>query len=364
MAIHKIKLKGSVKWLIIELLDGAHVVLSSKEHEVNFKTEQSESTGSRLILANDRIFIEFNISATESVAFSLELFVEVPSTQQQIGLAIETSHTFEIFSDVDQIVTANNFDNISLPLSSSFTPLAMYVITEDTVWYKHPTQATPTNGELKAGTRVSVLSVAGSYTRIRTEDGLVTGFVSSTVLAPIAVNPGDDQEALDELTNQEINELISCSDNPPPWEKEPWRTAECLKQLLAQVNVLAPNRNKLSDGTIGDLSHQNRTSDHNPHILGSDGKGIVTALDITHNPQGGCDCNLLASALQAHKDSRIKYIIWNKRIMNSATINGTAPWTWRPYKGENPHTKHIHISVNCDPANYDSKSAWNISVAV
>lgn len=362
MAIHKILLKGAVEWLTVELLNGAHIVLTEKEHEINFEAAQSQSTGSRLIVAHDRIVIEFNTGGVQPVAFTLALFVEVADTQQQIDLTVDASHEFAISSDVDQLTITSGL-NKSLRLSNGSTSSATHVITEDTVWYNHPAQATPPNGELKAGTRVNVLSPASSFTRMRTEDGSVTGYVSSDVLAPIAVNPGDDEEAFDELEGQEISALTACTDNPPPWDNELWRTADCLKQLLAQVNTLSPNRNKASDGSIGDIAHQNRTSDHNPHILGADGKGIVTAMDITHDPQGKCDCNALASALQINKDSRIKYVIWNKRIMNSATISGTAPWTWRPYTGENPHNKHIHISVNCDPASYDSKTAWNISVA-
>lgn len=36
----------------------------------------------------------------------------------------------------------------------------------------------------------------------------------------------------------------------------------------------------------------------------------------------------------------------------------TAPWTWRPYKGKNPHTAHIHISVESRKSLYDDKRPW------
>ncbi|GAB3174845.1 SH3 domain-containing protein [Telluribacter humicola] len=353
MTIHKIQFEGTVDWVIINLLNGAQVVLNHEGWDVDFRTE---SNGARLLLSESTIAVEFNSSSNPN-KFNLGLFVEVGSNQQQIDLDIETSHSFQISSDAAQITTANNFDKVSLGLSNGF------IIIEDTVWYRHPAQASPPNGKLKAGTRVTVLNPAGSYTRIRTDDGSVTGYVSSNVLAPIAVNPGDDQEAFDELTHQGIVELTSCDKNPQPWTNKPWRTAESLKQLLAQVNTLAPNRSKVSDGTIGDISHQNRTSDHNPHVLGSDGKGIVTAMDITHDPQKRCDCNILASTLETNRDPRVKYVIWNKKIMNSAAIGGADPWTWRPYTGANPHDRHIHISVKCDPANYDSRTVWAISVA-
>jgi hypothetical protein len=110
------------------------------------------------------------------------------------------------------------------------------------------------------------------------------------------------------------------------------------------VNAKAPRRNKASDGTIGDRAHCQRTSDHNPWVR--DGSiGVVTAIDITNDPANGCDANTIAEAIRASRDRRVKYIIWNRRIANSSAIGNAAPWQWRPYRGTNPHTKHVHISV-------------------
>ena len=121
----------------------------------------------------------------------------------------------------------------------------------------------------------------------------------------------------------------------------------------------APHRNKASDGTIGDTAHCQRTSDHNPWV--KDGSlGVVTALDVTHDPAGGCDANTIAEAIRASRDTRVKYIIWKKRIANSAQIGSNPPWTWRTYTGPNPHTKHVHISVKPDKASYDSTATWSI----
>ena len=138
-----------------------------------------------------------------------------------------------------------------------------------------------------------------------------------------------------------------------------WRVAKSLLTLRDQVNARAPRRNKASDGTIGDAAHCQRNSDHNPWVR--DGSiGVVTALDITHDPAGGCDANTIAEAIRASRDSRVKYIIWNKRIANSAAIGGAEPWQWRRYSGSNPHTRHIHISVKPDKASYDSTATWAI----
>ena len=71
--------------------------------------------------------------------------------------------------------------------------------------------------------------------------------------------------------------------------------------------------------------------------------GIVTAMDITHDPEAGCDANHISESIRGSKDSRVKYIIWNKRIANSSPQSGQPSWAWRRYRGTNPHTKHIHI---------------------
>ena len=177
-----------------------------------------------------------------------------------------------------------------------------------------------------------------------------------------AANTGDDVHAQEELST--IAGFESCAENPNPKPWTNWRPAASLRHLLGQVNALAPGRSKVSDGMIGDTAHQSRNSDHNPWIWDAAvSKGVVTALDITHDPGNKCDCNVLANVLQLHKDERIKYVIWNRRIMNSSPINGAAAWEWRNYSGANPHDKHIHISVKCDKPNYDSTKNWNIKLS-
>ncbi|HCM4295484.1 TPA: hypothetical protein N3J54_001956, partial [Klebsiella quasipneumoniae subsp. quasipneumoniae] len=90
-----------------------------------------------------------------------------------------------------------------------------------------------------------------------------------------------------------------------------WRVAKSLLILRDQINQYAPHRNKASDGTIGDEHHAHTNSDHNPQVL--DGNiGVVTAIDITHDPAQGCDAQAIVNALVDSKDKRIKYIIWNK----------------------------------------------------
>ena len=134
-----------------------------------------------------------------------------------------------------------------------------------------------------------------------------------------------------------------------------WRTAESLKQLRSQVDLMAPRRRVANDGTIGDAAHAERDSDHNPWVM--DGSvGVVTAIDITHDPASGCDAGLIVEALVASRDSRIKYLIWNRQLL-SATIQ---PWVWRPYSGDNPHTAHFHLSVRPEKQFFDATGPWRI----
>ncbi|MBK6484036.1 MAG: hypothetical protein IPG01_13110 [Chitinophagaceae bacterium] len=171
-------------------------------------------------------------------------------------------------------------------------------------------------------------------------------------------NINDDRNAALELNRQE--HLKECEENTV-WQD--YRVAESLKLLLTQINDLAPYRNKASDGTVGDDAHKSRDSDHNPWVWDKlTGKGVITALDITADPSGKCDCQILANSLQESKDERIKYVIWNSQIMNSSKINNAEAWTWRSYNGPNPHNKHIHISVKCEKENYDSKTNWSIKL--
>ena len=66
-----------------------------------------------------------------------------------------------------------------------------------------------------------------------------------------------------------------------------FRIAKSLLTLRAQIDAMAPNRNKSSDGAIGDQSHQTRNSDHNPNA-----DGVVTAMDITNDPEHGVNAGI------------------------------------------------------------------------
>ena len=112
------------------------------------------------------------------------------------------------------------------------------------------------------------------------------------------------------------------------------------QQLRLQVDDSYADRDKSSDGWVGNLAHSLRPSDHNP-----DAEGIVRAIDIDRDLSGKSKPDVmpyLADQIRLaakRGDKRISYIIFNGRIASSRM-----GWRWRKYSGINPHTKHCHIS--------------------
>jgi len=163
----------------------------------------------------------------------------------------------------------------------------------------------------------------------------------------------------EERAKHSLDDEAAQPQDQPAAAVRPWRVARSLLALRDQVNRAAPNRDKESDGTIGDAAHQSRSSDHNPWVTDG-GVGVVTGMDITHDPTNDCDAGQLAERLRESRDHRIKYLIWNRRIANHAAIDGAAPWEWRPYTGTNPHDHHMHVSVKPEKTEYDSTQPWSI----
>lgn len=137
-----------------------------------------------------------------------------------------------------------------------------------------------------------------------------------------------------------------------------WYCGYSLNQLLAEINASAPNRSKRSDGSIGDVAHQSRSSDHNPCTC----HNAVCARDYTHDPAGGFDSYAFADWLRQRCDSgaeqRVKYIISNRRIASQKDS-----WNWRTYTGSNPHSQHAHVSVLHGPEKFNDKTAWGWSTS-
>ena len=111
------------------------------------------------------------------------------------------------------------------------------------------------------------------------------------------------------------------------------------QQLRLRIDDSYPDRDRTSDGWIGNRAHQNSFSDHNP-----DAKGIVRAIDIDRDLAGKKKPDLmpdLADQIRhaAKSDKRIAYIIFAGKIASPRM-----GWRWRKYRGINPHDHHCHIS--------------------
>ena len=133
-----------------------------------------------------------------------------------------------------------------------------------------------------------------------------------------------------------------------------WVLAPALKAMEAEADRIAPNRNRASDGSIGDSAHAARKSDHNPS------GGYVRALDLTHSPERGWDTHARARQVAQNVkngiEKRVKYIISLGEIFSKK--NGV--WAWRKYTGPNRHDHHAHYSL-ADGHENDT-SAWFLGV--
>jgi hypothetical protein len=129
------------------------------------------------------------------------------------------------------------------------------------------------------------------------------------------------------------------------------RTVNSLLQLFKDIDAIAPQRSKVSDGTIGDEAHKKKgdKSDHNP-----DKNGVIRAIDVTHDPAHGADMAIIAEQIRLRRDPRAKYVIFNHRI---ASVNSN--WEWKKHKGDNPHEHHMHVSAVADDR-ADDASRWNL----
>jgi hypothetical protein len=119
------------------------------------------------------------------------------------------------------------------------------------------------------------------------------------------------------------------------------------QQLREQFDDTYPDRDRTSDGWIGDARHSARPSDHNPDYKNAiDGIAYVRAIDIDRDLSGKKKPDLMPDLanqirLFAKSDSskRISYIIFNGKIASPRM-----GWRWRKYSGINPHDHHCHIS--------------------
>lgn len=130
-----------------------------------------------------------------------------------------------------------------------------------------------------------------------------------------------------------------------------WQLTKGLQNLRAQVNAAFPDRDKTSDGTIGDTAHQAETSGHNPDD--TPGSRPEWDGDPDNDPEvraWDMDSDLRAAPATAQQvvdhirhlpnvSSVLRYIIYNRKIYKAS--NG---WAAETYTGASAHTEHIHFS--------------------
>jgi hypothetical protein len=145
-----------------------------------------------------------------------------------------------------------------------------------------------------------------------------------------------------------------------------WILVPSLVSLRNEINALAPNREKYTDGSVGDSSHSGSSSDHNPDETGrtpyedSDNINEVHAIDVDVDlKKVGWSMtritNLIVSRHRAGLDNRLQNVIYNRKIASRSW-----GWTWEDYDGDSPHTGHAHFSARYTTAQENDTRPWGL----
>jgi hypothetical protein len=125
--------------------------------------------------------------------------------------------------------------------------------------------------------------------------------------------------------------------------------------LRSDFNRIAVDRDKSSDGWIGDASHSASVSDHNP-----DADGVVHAIDVDEDlrtpglTMEACVQHILKRC-ESGAENRLKYIIYERRIWEASR-----GWRERAYSGPNAHDKHAHFSFSYTPKHERDTRSWDL----
>lgn len=126
------------------------------------------------------------------------------------------------------------------------------------------------------------------------------------------------------------------------------------QQLREMIDDAYPDRDRKSDGWIGDARHSAKKSDHNPDYSNKNSEwAMVRAIDVDKDLDSRANTGAyLADQIRlcAKKDKRISYVIFAGKIASARSL-----WRFRPYSGVNRHDKHIHISFS---KKGDSNGSW------
>jgi hypothetical protein len=145
-----------------------------------------------------------------------------------------------------------------------------------------------------------------------------------------------------------------------------WILVPCLVSLRDEFTVLAPARDRSSDGSIGDDAHASSSSDHNPDETGAtpsedaDSRNEVHAIDVDADLRkpGWSMAKAVEVIVTRHRDgrdNRLQNVIYNRRIWSRSW-----GWTARTYTGSNPHDKHAHFSSRYTTAQESDTRSWGL----
>ncbi len=141
-----------------------------------------------------------------------------------------------------------------------------------------------------------------------------------------------------------------------------WHVDQGLAELIAEWKRAHPGA---VVGTIAGGGHVATwpETDHAPEPQGTapgQDAGEVDAGDFMQGPAvTDADLNELFEGLVRSRDPRILYVIRNRVIVSSVV----QPWVRRTYKGSDPHTEHLHLSVNDRFDDNESDWHWEALVA-
>lgn len=143
-----------------------------------------------------------------------------------------------------------------------------------------------------------------------------------------------------------------------------------LNSLKGTFDRAAPNRDKTSDGWIGNELHAASVSSHNPDETGNvpvhdaDTINEVHAIDVDEDLRAEdvigpfTMMRAVRQLVEDHRtgrENRLRYIIYEGTIWSASW-----GWTAREYTGTNPHDHHAHYDGSYETAKENDTSPWNI----
>lgn len=148
-----------------------------------------------------------------------------------------------------------------------------------------------------------------------------------------------------------------------------------LVNLRSQLNTRFSDRDKASDGWIGDYQHQTGTSGHNPDDTAGGGNAEwegdadsvqdVRAIDVDKDLRDVYGWTMerfiqwFIGRLREGEFQNIRYVIFNKRIWHRRDGFAT-----HEYTGSNPHDKHAHFSNDWSEADDDANTNYRLERTV